>query len=968
MSRQDFIDAAASEKITLCRLQATKRFVNYTFVSGSIYVKNVPHFVSGLKDDAGNVYIQAINASVSAGEFYYDVQSSNLYVHTHSSVDPNNIVLISTVQKFYSTHPIALPHDIQETSYDVYWDGRIEKSPNFKTKIGIDQALISTIGTGTIQLTNTDGGLDDIYDDLVFENQIVDIYSANRKQPLSEVRLIFTGIIHDKSFSSESVSFIVKDQLFNLLDNVPQGTFNESDNVNTDVVGRSKRWVYGRVDGLKAQSIDQIGEGYPISGTVSSGVPTKQQTKIDLNSSNPNDYNSKYILVNQSGNSSKYYLWWDVNNTGTDPNVADRTAIEVNLLGSDGINQIIEKTAIKLTDSNFEVLNTTGSPKVLFNTKDTGDTDDASNINAPVTVTTTINGVSGSQLFGVGTSFISDTSPGDAISIGTQEFKIDEVRSDTEILLDDEVTFQFVEQTAILKPDIPTTVKNRDFFICEHATAQLNRTVTNALQFNRVQLNDTTGILSGDILEFTNQSERVEVKNVAPGNIVVLQQNLIQLPNISDPVVRQPIQDVYIEGTRVQSADYTLSNTVGETRLTLDTNAEINITPIQNLNETLTFTNGSNIITGGQALTDRLQPRDYIRPEGPTYDTFYEILSVDDTSIKLRTTFVDPTTTDTAEIKTPAYVGDNTIVSVNLLGKTVDGTPTGEWIQTSAQTTRDLISEIGLTNRINEQSFTDTGKKTPQLVSMMIPSDINGSAQSVKDTIDRLTQSTNCSLSLDNNLELTYKSTLVFIPSAVTVVGDSDVVRWSVKSKSGKLYKFSKVRYRHTDIDRATLTGGTQIATKESSFVRNYVGTSKTIEKDVYLYNAFDALIFAERVLYYNSLSLTEIVLETDLRLEGLEIGDVVQLEFDRLYKRFGDNVTRKKLAAVSGRTVTGDRLNITLTDYGNTFNTSAFITQNTANNYGSSDPDDKLKQGYITDTQGVTDGIETTVEINKIS
>lgn len=846
MARQDFIDAAASEKITLARVEATKRFINYTDLGSGIYSKAVPYFCSELKSGDGFQFTQGANASVAQGEFYYDVQASTLYLHMPDSSDPNSAILISTVQLFFATHPVSVPHDLDETSNDVFWNGRITQSPNFKSQIGINQNLVSTIGSGTLNLANSDGGLDDIYDDLIFENQDVDIYSLNRKQPLSEAKLIFRGIVHDKSYSSDDISFILKDQLFNLLENVPQSLYDENDNVNSDIVGRPKRWVYGRVDGLQVQSIDQIGSGFNLTGTVS-------------------------------------------------------------VLGES------------------------------------------------VSVT------------GIGTLFLSEASPDDKIFIGSQEFSIESIQSDTALTLDDESAFNVTNSLASIVPETPTTNKNRDFFVAEHATAELNRTVVSALQFNRVKVDDTTGILEGDILEFPATSERIEVKNVAPGNIIVLRQNLLQLPTIGDSVIRQPIQDVFINGSRIINEDYTINNASGETTIVIDTDAEFNIAPIQNLNQSLTFTNGSRIITGGTELTQVLKPRDFIRPEGAGFVNFYEILDVEDDQITLRINFADVSTTDTAEIKTPEYIGDNTIISVNVLGRTADDTPNGEWIQTSAEVVRDLVDQIGLTDRINETSFTETSLKTPQLVSLTIPLSPTDSSPTVKDTADIMGQSTNCALTLDNNLDLTYKSTLIFTNENITIIGDKDVIRWSVKSKSGKLYKFSNINYRHVDVDRFTLESGSNLATKTSTFVTNFVGTSKTIEQNVYLYNEFDARIFSERILYYNSLSLAEITMESDLRLEGLEIGDVVQLEFSRLYRRLGDN-SRKKLAAVSGKQVSGDRIKLTLTDYGNTFNTSSFITANDAPNYTASDEDNKLNQGYITDGQGIVDDVEETAEINKIS
>lgn len=847
MSRKSFVDAAASEKITLARIEATVRYVNFTDMGGGIYFKQVDRFVSAVKVVGGSELQRSADASIFPGEFYYDPLTSTVFIRMPGDSNPNEAALVFTVRLFFGTHAVSLPHDLQPTSPDVYWDGRIARSPQFQSKIGIDQNLVSTIGRGSLELENSDGELDGIYDTLVFENQQVDIYSINRDQPLSAARLIFTGIIHDKSYDSEVVSFNVKDLLFNLLENVPQSRYTEEDAVNKDIIGRAKRWVYGRVDGLRIQSVDQIGEGFEIAGTVT-------------------------------------------------------------IVG----------------DSNV--------------------------------------------CTGLGTDFLNEVSPGDEIRIGNQEFRVETVNSETELILDDEAEYGAQGVPAIIVPAIPTRNKNRQFFVAEHATAQINRTVVNALQFNRIRLNDTTGILAGDVLNFLSTGERVEVRNVAPGNIVVLQQNVVRLPAAGSEVIRQPIQEVYVEGVRIRATDFTINNTPEKTTIDISPDAEFNIAPIENLNQTLTFTNGSRSVTGGANLREVLSPRDFIRPEDQTFINFYEILEVRDSEIILRRPFMESNIVDTAEIRRPKYIADDTVLSVDILGRTEDNTPNGRWLQTSSDVVRDLVRAVGLSERINEASFADTSAKTPALVSFTLPLTPDADILTLKDAVDLIAASTNCALSLNNNLELTYNSTLVVAPQDVRIIDDSDVVRWKINSKSGKLYRFSSVKYRHQDVDRFTLEEGNRLATKTNKFVENFVGTSKTIERDIYLYNEFDASIYAERILYYNSLSLTEITLESDLRIEDLEVGDIVQLEFARLYKRFGDSTSRKKLCSVAGRTVTGDRLTVVLTDYGNTFNTSAFICPNTAVNYLSSGEDEKIKQGYVTDGQGIIDNIDDSGAINRIS
>lgn len=848
-NRDEFINSAASEKIILAHVRANTRIINWTLAAGSIYVKTVNYFPIAIKRNDTTLTRVDSQGAMSSGTFYYNTANGEISIWLDDSSDPANSEIIVTYQLFFSNNPVSLPWDLSDdTELDVYYDGRITRAPGFKQRVGIEQGLNSVVGSGDLVLENNDGELDEIFDRFIFDNQEVRIYSWNRDLLASEAQIIFKGRITNKKYDSVSVSFTVKDTIFELQQNVPQGIFEASDGVNSNIEGQIKRWIYGRVDGLKLQSTDQIGEGYALTGTVAF----------------------------------------------------------------------------------------TGGDKIMS---------------------------------GTGTSFLSETSPGDKITVETLELEVESVESDTSLTLTNTPDYAITGATAIIVPEIPTTNKNRSHFVADHATAQINTTVINALQFNRIQLASTLGLNAGDFITFQGTSERKEIKNVAPGNIVVLRDNVVTLPSTGSSVTREPVQVVYVNGKRLIDEDFTITNNTTKTEIVLDTDAEFNIAPVREFNLSMTFTNGSRTITyaGDQQLTEIFNPRDYIRPEDLSYTNWYEILSVSDTEITIRTTFTDPTITDVIEAKQPDYVGDDTIVSADVLGKTEDGNPTGTWIQTSSQVVKDLLTEAGITD-IDTASFDEVESTVPQLVSMALPFSPSKSPVTLKTAIDTINRSTRCALTLDKNLTLKYESVLVTAPQSFVNIYDSDVVRWSIRSTNGKNYRNSIIRYRHKDVDNNTLESGNSVATFSSEFVRRYVGTNKTFEDDLYIYDDTAANIASEREIYYNSLGLSIITIETDLRLEGIEIGDSAVMDFERLYKRFGDAQTRRKLVTCVGKTVTGEKVMLEFSDYGNTYNTSAFITDNAALDFDNSNTDDKIRNGFITDPQGIVNDIEDTNKTNLIS
>lgn len=970
-TRDEYINAAASEKVTLVHINANVRLINFTVFSGTVYELSVPYYVNELKTTTGSLTKVASLGAVVPGTFYYKPDNSTVYVELSDSSDPALSEMIAKVVLFYGSSSVTTSNDLTDTGVDVYYDGRVSKTPGFKYKVGVDQGLVSTVGTGSIELQNNDGELDEFYDKLIFENQEVLIYSWNRELPASESRLIFRGLITDTKYDSERVVYQVKDKFYELNQNIPQPLFTEADNVNTNILGRYKRWVYGRVDGLQLQSTDQIGEGFGLAGTITSTTPIKQRVNLSFANTGPAAYNGGHVLIHREDNNPQHYIWWDYNNTGTDPEIAGFTGLEVNLSVGDTFEEIVTKTKNRI-DSVYDIIgfdeDVPGSFLQVENKK-IGEATDPSNVGSQVTPSVVNQGASDKVLVGTSTSFLTDLSPGDTLFVETQEFTVENIRDDNNIVVSDEPAFTFVDRPMILKPIGGTTLKNREHFVAAHACAKLTKTVVLSKQFNRIELNDTNGLVSGDFIEFSS-GERVEIKNVAPGNIVVLRKNLINLPVVGTSATRQPIQQVYIKDQLANADDYTVSSVNGETAITLDADIEFNISRQRSFGVNMTFTNGSRVVTNNSTtpLTDTFKSNDYIRSADVLYSTYYKILEVTDAEITIRTVFSEPTVTDEIEAKIPDYIIDDTIISSNVLGKTVDGEPEGEWLQTSSDVVKDLLLEGGFTGQINDASFVDVDARTRQLVSVAFPLNAsNSEGTTLKTAIDTINASTQCALTIDNDLKLQYVSVIVQTSVGSITISDNDVVKWSIQGKGSKAANSASYRYRHKDIDRFTQESGNSAINVTSPFVNNYIGIERTLDLDVYLYETADANIAAERGLYYNTLKRSEIKIESDLRLEAVQIGDTIIMDFGRLYKRMGDSSTRKKLGTVVGRIVTGDRMVLEVSDYGNTYNSSAFITDNSALDFATADADEKLLNGYITDNEGIVENDADTNKINLI-
>jgi hypothetical protein len=118
----------------------------------------------------------------------------------------------------------------------------------------------------------------------------------------------------------------------------------------------------------------------------------QQITSVKYTSgSTPANYLNKYWLIDSGTNFNKYYVWYRVDNVGTDPAIANRIPIQVNLLTGDSITLIQQKT-IAAFDSfllDFTAI-ASGTDTVLITNQTEGITTLASdgNVGAPITITT----------------------------------------------------------------------------------------------------------------------------------------------------------------------------------------------------------------------------------------------------------------------------------------------------------------------------------------------------------------------------------------------------------------------------------------------------------------------------------------------------------------------------------------------------------------------------------------------------
>jgi len=854
-SYSEFAEATSSEKLVLAHVQAFTQLFNFTLDSGNLYKRQTDHVVVNVKRQGARLTKVSSSGEVDdETKFYFDVKNSELYLYSLSG-DLAGDEIIAEIRLFFANHPVNTSWDLgNDIGSHVHYEGRIRQTPGFKSEVGTDQQGISVTGKGNLVLENTDGFFDDLYDTLIFEQKLVEIYSFNRDLLPSEAKILYRGFIVDKSFQKDRISFSVHDTLFKLDEAVPLDIYTESDGVGPQFVGDFKRRLYGKLDGVLLRSIDQVGNGFTLTGTV----------------------------------------------------------------------------------SNATLGNTT--------------------------------------LVGTGTLFLDEVSPNDVLTIDGVEYDVETVDSDTSLTVSnsDGIETVFADINATNIPDRPWRKKNRTFLIASHAIRQVNTTVTQPLQLNRFRVDNPDEIEPGDILQVG--AEAAEVRRVS-NDLITLQQNMLGVKPIGTSVTKEPVQKVVVEGKQIVLSDIdTIDNNVSGATITLSDLTEFNISRNIALPSyvDLQFTNGSREITttADVDLTLFAEPRDWIKAGTQADIEFLEILQVEEQKITVRTPFTAVNTLEPGDVRRPLLIDDETNVSANVLGKTKDGTAAGDWIQTGAEVIKDLLDESALGDFVDTEGFDLASLDAPQLMAIKIPFDIRSkSTTTIRSVVNDINTSIFGSLVLNNSLELRYNILDVSLfEQDLPIIREDDIIDYTIKSKSGKLYKTAQTQYNFKDFDNAALDSAASALTHTNDFVEAFETSVKTFDLNLQVFKTNDAQELAERFTYFNSLSQAEIRIDARLNMSDLQMGDKVILDLRRLYRRLGDFSTRLKVGTVVGIRHTGKKIELKISDLGNLFNRSGKITDDLAPEYTLATSDDKLTGAYITDENGIINNEEQTSQTNLIT
>jgi hypothetical protein len=957
---QEHKNKATSEKIVLAWLEPSQRLFAWTVHSGSVYKRTVPYYVVGVRQDATALTsVSSLGSVTGAGKFFFDPATRILYVWSAGSVDPGTLWTDVTYRLFFSNAPIDLPADMAN-AVEVPYDARIQKTSKFKAKFDQDQKGIALEGTGKIELHNNDGFFAGIYDKLVWENKAVKIFSYARNLAPSERLVLFNGVVTNKDFDDSSVSFDIKDFIYKLRTKLDLPIYDTEDgDIAQSILGKPKRRIYGRVNGLLCDSLEQRGPSYALQ-TIDAGTDARTGTPITVTltatsnaaTASSTDVHKELcagdtIVVNGNKLKVKSLARLDIGlDTPTDITLTT-FGTAVGRLAFTGIVTTSVSVGDHITLSVLSNSGTTTKARFLGHFPIT-------TVNATYlefTLATTY--ASASETFKSGVGEVAVTRHTNTVNFTLQQVS--------------PITVAAVAAT--VEPATPYRRFNRRFLVAHHALSTKATTITGPISAVKFSIADADGIYEGDIIR-VNGTDLTTITGLdRQGLIVTIADTILPLPDLGQDVERLGIQTVTFKQKEfTQFEDFTPSLDSEGATITFDYLAEFNAAVEENLTSRVSWVNTSKQVLGSNAVFRDLKPRDWIKSS--TESTWYEIAEkFSDNLVILNTPYTGTTGINDTSFKRPTYIEDTSKIIADVYGKTVDATEAGTLIATPVDVVKDLLDDAGLADLIDEASFDQAAIDAPYLVSLALPQTKSGSLPTIRDAINLMNDS--CTGSLFNDLDGNIRYKVLDASRTLddtTVLDDGDLIKYSISTDSSKILRKTLVRFAARDADTVTEEPTYSVAQAESIFTENsgIEGEVETSETGLYLRT--DAEILAQRLLFIRELSSSTVSLSVKLQLADAILNDLITVNLARMYLRLGTSGSdATKTGLISSMEKDGLGVRITIDDLGNLFNRVAVITDNDAPEFTDATEAERRYAGYITDAYGVVDDEDGTFNANVI-
>lgn len=770
---------------------------------------------------------------------------------------------------------------------NVEYQPRLTDIGALKLELDTENTGIAVESDSSIKLENTDGYFDEIYDVLTWENQECEFYSWSPVIPWSERKLVYRGYINTKSFDSKSVTFAIKDTFVKLREKIP---FTGS------------RLIYGKAKNVDCTALDKVNTGFVLSGTMSGR--------------NDRDLLTGVLSGTVSGTTI----------TGT---------------GTLFTTQLIATDKIRIIDGVVEYTYTVSS--IANNTS----------LTVGTAITNTFSGATGrnsritNNVFeGTGTSLLSETSPGDKITVDSVKYTIETVDSNTQLTTSEQIKVAFISESATNLPEVNYRIKNRAWNVAGHRLADYATNIVTVFSQRHFSVADRKHIATDDKVEINGNIYTI---SRVSGNLITINQTALTTITSGNEVFKLAVQKVSMNGTEfVPLRDFTEGNIDSECSIAFDELAEFNVAPELVSGASFTFTVGSRdvaCLSNLQDLTNIYRPRDWIKPFSGSVSSWYEILAVKETSLVLRVVYGEVRNyTGPALYKKPDYIGDDSLILVDCMGKRQTDIAGGEWLGTAPEAVKDICGYLDMTN-IDEAGFAAAKIDGPQCLSVVHPESLGSDMPIARDIISEINKSVFGSLHANNLFEVSYSILNADRDEEVVMLTDSDIFSFTTATKN-QITKTLNVTYRNEV--------GTGEGQEYSFSNENISGISTVTDVKLSLYNQNEAENIAQRYAFLRSNAQTVVKIKGPISLADKALNSRVYLKLDRLFKRFGAN-GKIKIGLVNMISKDSTSVEISANDLGNIYNRVGSIAPNTASDYATATEEEISRYSYIVDNNNET-------------
>lgn len=555
-----------------------------------------------------------------------------------------------------------------------------------------------------------------------------------------------------------------------------------------------------------------------------------------------------------------------------------------------------------------------------------------------------------------GTTFIQYVSPGDKLVIDGQELTIATVVSNTALTFEeDELPFtaEAEDLPIYVQAASPKTYMNRKFMVGEYPLRQPTTTIaTDTSTIDTLFVESNRDFYVGDKIQvFVDAGyTEVTVHSLFSTTGIKLKTSLATPPVFGAYVIRPALQNVRANNIDLKfDRDYTVSFGVIE----FDAEAEKNAGPLKNLGINATFTNASKTVTG-EGLSN-LKPEWWVGCVG--HVEMFQIASIEsDASMTLKT---NSSFTDTDYLLYKDFIiDDSTVVTCDALGLTDDT------LELFYKTAPDIVRQILLSSPLNsdfiqDASFDEAIDVAYQEIGVVIPENVGDTKSptfiAMVDTINKSVFGSLIIKHLGADSEVCYN---VLSPNkdvlTTTKFTASDIFGFAFNSTNKNAVKTVKVNYAKKEYD--SIVGSSSFSTTEKvSDFSNYVietANEKIIESK--LSNLKDAKNLAGKWSFLLSDSMGSVKFTTKLQAANLNVGDIIELEHDKMFERIGGN-GKRRLFMIESIKKNGFDVKIEAVDFSNAFNRIACISESSST-YDTATENELIYYGYITDDYGMQD------------